>query len=214
MNYYRDVRTLARRRAWWARSVIDVGSHNCHYVNDLGWIPYRERIDLHPQEELPGAVTKQADFLQYEPGRVFDLVLCLQVIEHLEDPAAFCRKLMATGKLVILSVPYKWPRKSYIGHLHDPIDKAKLRRWLDRPWLRERIVQDGQKATSRRLVVMLAGDHCPAWLRVYLNYKAGQPTGIQDYVRQFLDIDRFRTVKGGVKAQQPSAMSRANSSMR
>lgn len=60
-------------------------------------IPRRERLDVRPLRPLEGVTDTQADFMNHEPGRVFDVVLCLQVIERLQDRDYF-RALPLTGR--------------------------------------------------------------------------------------------------------------------
>jgi hypothetical protein len=81
--------------------------------------------------------------MEYTPTNHFDLVLCLQVLEHVEDPAAFASKLFRTGRIVIVSVPYKWAPDRAPGHRHDPVDEEKLRQWTGREPVATRVVADG-----------------------------------------------------------------------
>jgi hypothetical protein len=65
-----------------------------------------------------------------EPGRTFDLVLVIDVVEHVENCFDFLRKLRSCGKnfifhipldLSVLSVLREWPlmkRRRGVGHLH------------------------------------------------------------------------------------------------
>ena len=73
-----------------------------------------------------------AEFLTWEPDRQYDLVLCLQVLEHIPDPTPFARKLFACGRVVVVSVPHRWPEGSCGEHVHDPVDEGKLREWSGR----------------------------------------------------------------------------------
>lgn len=128
LSYYRRVVDLARRYAPEAKSVLDVGGHGCEYATWLDWIPEKVAIDLDPYE-VPGVQMVCGDFMRHEFGQHFDLVLCLQVLEHLVDPKAFGERLLATGKIVIVSVPYRWPPKDPT-HLQDPVDEDKLMSWM------------------------------------------------------------------------------------
>jgi len=71
------------------------------------------------------------DFLALDIAERFDLGLCLQVLEHIQDVSAFARKLLATAPHLIVSVPYRW-EKGPDDHLHDPVDLAKLSAWFGR----------------------------------------------------------------------------------
>jgi 2-polyprenyl-3-methyl-5-hydroxy-6-metoxy-1,4-benzoquinol methylase len=59
-------------------------------------------------------------------------VTCFQVLEHVPDPAAFARKLKELGRVLIVSVPYKWEKGKCKSHLHDPVDEAKMLAWFER----------------------------------------------------------------------------------
>jgi glycosyltransferase involved in cell wall biosynthesis len=139
MNYYLEVRRLAAEHAASAASVLEVGPRNTAFLRRLDWIPDKTAIDIAFQPEIPGVRGFKGDFFAFDPGRRFDLVLCLQVLEHLDDPAAFARKLLATGRLVIASVPYRWPAGMCQYHKQDPIDETKLLGWFGRAprdWIR------------------------------------------------------------------------------
>ncbi len=171
-RYYRRTVKLAKRFAPWARSVLDVGSNHSRYIEKLDWIAHRERLDLLVLEPIEGVIDIRADFMEFEAERAYDLVLCLQVIEHLEDPAAFCQKLLASGRVVILSVPYQWPAEAKDDHLHDPVDEAKLWSWTGRKPLRQEIVKDLEGACSLRLLSLYAGDPCSLTQALRLRWKA------------------------------------------
>jgi hypothetical protein len=96
------------------------------------------------------------NFLNYVPRRQYSLALCLQVLEHVQDPHAFAQKLFATAGSVIISVPYLWPEKSTRGHIHDMIDEKTLEQWAGRPASYSYLVQEPfsapASAKSRRLI--------------------------------------------------------------
>jgi SAM-dependent methyltransferase len=103
--------------------VLDVG---------CGDRPYRELFPNTTGFDVPG--NPHADLhgsLESIPveDASFDAVLCLQVLEHVPDPAPFARKLLATGRAAIVSVPYRWPAGELHSHRHDLVDEAKLREW-------------------------------------------------------------------------------------
>jgi hypothetical protein len=153
MRYYSEVLRLARKYAAAADSVLDVGPNGTPLVCELDWIASKTVIDLGSQQ-IPGATCLQGDFLQYRHERPFDLVLCLQVLEHVGPAAEFARKLLATGRLVIVSVPYRWPSGSCQHHVQDPVDEEKLQGWMQSPFLEHRIIRDGARD---RLIAVLAG---------------------------------------------------------
>ena len=153
MRYYAQVLAFARRYAPEGGSVIDVGGRDCEYIQWFDWFERKVVIDLKPPPASPGVETLAGDFLEFQPGVCFDLVLCLQVLEHLQEPAEFCRKLLQTGRTVIVSVPYRWPRGLCKYHVQDPVDEIKLRGWAGRSPRDSAIVRDGNR---ERLVAVFA----------------------------------------------------------
>jgi len=179
-RYYKRTVKLAKRAAPWARSVLDVGSSNTEYIRRLDWIPHRVRIDVLPLRPLEGVTDTQADFMTYRPDRTYDLVLCLQVIEHVEDPTGFCRRLLAAGKIVIISVPYRWPAGAKDDHPHDPVDPAKLQSWTGRKPLGQEIVREFEGPMGGRLLTLYMGDRCPLHRAIRLRLKARRRFGSLD----------------------------------
>jgi hypothetical protein len=153
MAYYREVIRLARQFAPTARSVLDVGPHGTPLVCELDWIPDKTVVDL-AKVEIPGVTCLQMDFLQYMPSQVFDLVLCLQVLEHVPLAEAFARKLLDTGRTVIISVPFRWPAGVCKPHVHDPVDREKLLGWTGRASITDVVVRDRRRD---RLIAVLEG---------------------------------------------------------
>jgi hypothetical protein len=92
--------------------------------------------------------------MRFVTRELFDLVFCLQVLEHLDRPGAFLRKLLRTGSVVIVSIPYNWPFDEESDHTNDPIDEAKLLGWAGRRWMKARIVEDDSR---ERLIAVFRG---------------------------------------------------------
>jgi len=84
MRYYQEVLRLAQAHAPTARSVIDIGSMNSPFIKQFRWIPAKTALDIYEQGRLRGVTNIKADFLTWTPPRRYDLVLCLQVLEHLD----------------------------------------------------------------------------------------------------------------------------------
>lgn len=146
MQYYREVIRLARAHAPEAKSVLDVGARDTPVLVELDWIGSRTAIDFEVAPDLPGVTGIKGDFLEFQPAQPFDLVICLQVLEHLDDPHRFAQKLFDTGRTVIISVPYQWPAGFCPQHPQDPIDEQKLLRWTERPPVEQAIVTDDRLA--------------------------------------------------------------------
>ena len=154
LNYYKQVLDFARQYVPAGRRLLDVGAHNCQYLAWFDWFDEKLALDLRWVPKLEGVTGIKGDFMVYEPDAAFDLVLCLQVLEHLDEPAAFCQKRLTTGHRIIISVPYKWRRGVCADHVQDPVDEHKLRKWAGRPALDQAIIQDGK---LRRLVAVYEG---------------------------------------------------------
>lgn len=149
-NYYADIVRLCREYEPAGGHVIDVGAGPTQVLRRLDWFAHRVALD---RTYVPPRATIDAicmDFVNYHPDRYFDLVLCLQVLEHLDDPAPFARKLLNTGRTVIISVPYKWPRGFHPPHVQDPVDEATLLTWTRQSPVETRVVANG----SQRLIAV------------------------------------------------------------
>ncbi len=129
---YQVVRIIATGVAGDARSVLDVGSSGCPY---LDWFPeaeHRTSLDLRKPYVAEGIDSVTSNYFTWDVDRQYDLVLCLQVLEHVRKADEFAQKLLASGKIVVASVPYKWSEGSVSSHVHDPVDEAKMRAWFGR----------------------------------------------------------------------------------
>ncbi len=133
LQYYRTVREFAEKYCPDGKTLLDVGGGvglGCRY---LEWFDGFDRTSVETPTEgctLDGVRVIYSDFMDWEPDRKYDLVLCLQVLEHIPDPTLFARKLFNCGHVVILSVPYRWEAGTCNEHIHDPVDEEKLREWI------------------------------------------------------------------------------------
>ncbi len=153
MNYYKAVLAIVKALPY--RSILDVGSRRSPVLEALP--PSKERVTLDKVavKSTPGVRHIIADFFSWTPDRVYDLVLCLQVLEHLEQPAPFLQKLFATGTNVIVSVPYRWKKGACKYHVQDPVTLAKVIGWAGgRNPLAHWIVEDNG---WQRLICLFSG---------------------------------------------------------
>lgn len=93
------------------------------------WIWLREAYVVEASGRAPVAGVRRVAGLADVPEPV-GLLLCLHVLEHLPDPAAFLKELVASGRLapgclVVLEVPLERPS---LGQL---LDNRIYRRWLE-----------------------------------------------------------------------------------
>ncbi len=130
--YYRYVDYILRTVARDARSLIDVGTGGCPYLEWFDWIPERVSFDLEEPYRSEAVRGIAGDILTHDLDRRFDVCTCLQVLEHVPDAVPFARRLQRIARLVIVSVPYGWPEGATKTHVHDPVDEAKLTAWMGR----------------------------------------------------------------------------------
>lgn len=159
--YYQVVRILASGLAEGAESVLDVGSHGSPYLDWFEDIPVRTSLDLVEPYRAEGITSIVTDFLAWQPDRRYDLVLCLQVLEHVTDARSFARKLLASGRVVIISVPYRWRAGSSKNHVQDPVTMQKIAGWFGRKPNYANLVTEPSNGKER--LVCVFEEHTRPW---------------------------------------------------
>ena len=148
MEYYRVVKfRLDNLRG---DTILDVGAHDTPCVT---WGNFKRRVIVDP-----GTVPawKGVEHIKKPwPTMInfpVDVVLCLQVIEHISNPQVmeFTKHLFRVASILIVSVPLDWPAGTCEQQVQDPISHEKFRSVM---WKRDPIwsmvVQD---AGLKRLV--------------------------------------------------------------
>ena len=162
MIYYRYIEKIVGSLGAKAASLLDVGSGNCPYLDWFDWIPERVSVDIRVPYQSAQVRGIQGDIFKLEFSKPFDLCTCLQVLEHVPDAEKFARRLLELGRVVVVSVPYKWPNapKPTPGHIHDPVDYAKLTRWMGRKADYKIIVEEplSKSPRRRRLIAVYNSD--------------------------------------------------------
>lgn len=130
--YYQVVRIICEHIGKKAESIIDVGSAGCPVVDWYPWIPERSSIDISRPYEAADVTSFKEDFLSWMPDKHYEIVTCLQVLEHITDAKSFAKKLLELGKTLIVTVPYKWKEDKTASHIHDPVDEQKMFDWFGR----------------------------------------------------------------------------------
>lgn len=157
--YYQAVDFIVRSIGTDARSIIDVGSGNCPYLEWFHWIDRKVSIDIIAPYSSDNVEPIRANILDHEFEEKFDIGTCLQVLEHVDDPGPFARRLLELTDRLIVSVPYKWPEGKTKGHVQDPVDEDKLEGWFGRPPNYQMIVQEPLGlAKARRLIAIFDAD--------------------------------------------------------
>lgn len=114
------------------QSVIDVGSNGTPILEWFRGSRKLVSLDLRKPYVAEGIESKVMNLMDYRMIELFDLVTCFQVVEHIPDPGPFVQKLISLGRVVVISVPYKWPKGACKYHIHDPVTSQKLDGWANR----------------------------------------------------------------------------------
>ncbi|HYN46966.1 MAG TPA: methyltransferase domain-containing protein [Allosphingosinicella sp.] len=130
--YYQYMRYMIRCIGVNAGSIIDVGSGNAPYLEWFDWIPEKVSVDLDVPYSSDTVKPITGNILDLSFDRKYDVCTCLQVLEHVPDPAPFARRLFDLSDLVLISVPHKWPAGSVKSHVNDPVDLGDVERWFGR----------------------------------------------------------------------------------
>lgn len=148
-DYLKKVFEVARRHSANAKSIIDIGSNGCPYLDWFDWIDERISLDLVNPYFSQDVKSIKVDFLKWKNAKQFDICLCLQVLEHIPDAKAFARKLLEISPNLVISVPYRWREGQCIHHVHDPVDEMKIYDWFGR-WPNDTyIIADGPGQVKR-----------------------------------------------------------------
>lgn len=144
-RYYKKVRIWMNGLSP-AGSLCDVGGWDTPVC---GWGDFDRRTNINLGEvnnRLPHVRYIIKDFMEFDPDERFDVVSCLQVLEHLEDDAVgpFTQKLLQHAtKATIITVPHLWKKGAEACHLQDPVSMGKLIGWAGRePDRHEIIIED------------------------------------------------------------------------
>jgi hypothetical protein len=110
-------------------STLDVGPADTPVAL---WGNFRERYtcDVRHNPNLAGVKHFTCDYmdLQFAP-KSLSMITCLQVLEHLEDPASFLQKIRNESYWSIISVPYRWKPGTCESHIQDPVTLADVITW-------------------------------------------------------------------------------------
>lgn len=124
---YREMVIRALKMPLKGNRVLDIGCHDGYFLSKI-CCEKRTGIDLQPEKKYPDIHYISADFLEYDfKGEKFDLILALDVIEHIEDDEYFFQKflsLLAPGGLGLFTTPSKTIK----------VFPAFLQPWVDKRW--------------------------------------------------------------------------------
>lgn len=86
-------------------SILEVGCHDGFLLHNFQ-AKTKTGIDIEIIKKFKDINYIQGDFLK-EKIKKHDLVISIEVLEHVDDPKAFINKIKKTGKKLLLSVPSK-----------------------------------------------------------------------------------------------------------
>ncbi len=144
-NYYNETVKLAKRHCPQAKTLIDIGNYGCEYVYEFAWIPHKTVLDITDDIfNLPDSIKKiKHDFLSWEPENQYDLVTCLQVLEHFADASPFIERLLRiTRGHLLITLPYNWPKGYAPDHKYDPMNLASIHNMFPFAFDEEMIVKE------------------------------------------------------------------------
>ena len=143
LNYYKVLWFAALQYAMHAQTALEVGCSYDPFLNHLSWIPDRtcvqpyqatyEAGENREQHAHNGVKNITADFETWDTqGKTWDIIICSQVLEHLNRPSPFARKLLEVGDVAIISVPYLWhdERFTTARHKSHHITMEKVLEWV------------------------------------------------------------------------------------
>ena len=120
-------------------SVLDIGAGNSPWRD---WLPKRSvyfGLDVKHAEAFNMDVSKEGDITYYDglsmpfPDAYFDSALCIEVLEHAEDPDMMIREIsrvLKTDAVLILTVPWS-ARRHHIPHDYHRFTRERLQRLFE-----------------------------------------------------------------------------------
>ena len=114
---------LVREEALDALTVLDVGAYESPYVSLFDWIPTKVATDIQLRanvwNDMDGIAFVQGDFMKLNFATVFDVVICNQVVEHIDDDNVkpFIAKMQYIAKVLMVTTTYEMPFGDIPGHV-------------------------------------------------------------------------------------------------
>ncbi len=128
---------LVREEAPDALTVLDVGAYESPYISLFDWIPTKVATDIQAHanvwSDMDGIAFVQGDFMKLNFATVFDVVICNQVVEHIDDDNVkqFVAKMQSIAKVLLVTTTYEMPSGDIHGHVQDPISENEFRSWFE-----------------------------------------------------------------------------------
>lgn len=170
LRYYDSLFYTAMQFGSKAKNAIEVGCGSDPFLQYVTWIP--QKICVAPYFAAYNEAGKEsvvrggiqsvlADFMDYKlPNNVdtFDLLICTQVLEHVDNPKDFMQKLIRSAKISIISVPYNWNTCDFekCGHKTHEISYNKTLEW-SYPYVPivHTIVEEKKKKSNKSRIILV-----------------------------------------------------------
>ena len=167
-----------RLRALSVSSVLEIGCASNAFVGRMTWMakktcvaPYHAgyaNADGRNGSGTIGAASDDgveyvgADFATWRVERAYDFCVCMQVLEHVDDPTKFFRKMLdprVCRRAVLVSVPYKWGDcGEKCSHRWHGIDEDVVGAWSGVREPAQTTVIREREGTARLIVVYALND--------------------------------------------------------
>src|SRR3989344_181645 len=152
-------------------NLLEIGCHDGFIINHFCGSK-KTGIDLEPVKLYPQINYLQGDFLEHDfKGQEFDLIISLEVMEHVKYPARYLQnldKILAPGGKALLSVPSK-QIKIFPYLFQSYIDKRwghNFRRGHSVTELHQ-LLQGNLSGRKYKLIAW----NCPLWRTIYIPLK-------------------------------------------
>jgi 2-polyprenyl-3-methyl-5-hydroxy-6-metoxy-1,4-benzoquinol methylase len=130
-------------------SIIDFGCRNTEIIFDLKCdkkFLLDKKDEYKPYQKLKIAekniIFIEKSIYDIDYTNEFDICICLQTLEHLEDPEKAFRLIHKASKLyTIISLPYKWEVFAK-GHIHHHIDEQLIKKWTKLDPIQSYVMKD------------------------------------------------------------------------
>lgn len=150
-------------------SVLEIGCTSPAFVGEMRWIPNKTCVAPYHAgysttrgsavevRDDDGVEYVAADFAEWNVERAYDFCVCMQVLEHVDDPARFLRKMLDSRVCrlaTLVSVPYKWGDcGEKCSHRWHGIDEDTMRAWSGGRSPAQTTVIREREGTARLIIV-------------------------------------------------------------
>jgi len=181
LSYYKYIRNIIYLLSIGKDSIIDIGSNGVDIISHTE-CKLKISLDRGNPIKKQGVVSIKEDFFEYYTEQHFDIVTCFQVLEHIEDASKFANKLLSIGKIIFISVPYKWKKGYCEWHCQDPVDEHKLDKWFGKKALFMHVI-------DTRLLAIYTNDNGDIHLNKINNGDFTDFTSLLDSTKKYYDAN-------------------------